>query len=202
MILTAAALATIIAAGAMNLRANNRLIKTLAERGYQLKRSESCQFKSAVRDHDWLNLIPVINLFYQFGHSANKGNPTGQRAIFGELAANGALERLDETKNEVLKKTDARKRGKTVMKWRIREALGLDPITNRDRQLIAGATLGSKVKSVARTVFREPGRGWGRSPQQKREERIRQLLASADEDTLREFEELLREPTPEKRKGK
>lgn len=201
MILTAGALATIIAAGAMNLRANNRLIKTLAERGYQLKRSESCQFKSAVKDHDWINLIPVINLFYQFGHSANKGNADGQRVIFSDLAANGALERLDDTKNQVLKKTDATKRGKTVMKWRIRETLGMDPITNRDRKLITGATLGSKVKSRARTVFLEPGKGWGRTAAEKREDRIRRLLSTADEDTLRMLDELLPK-TGTKGKGK
>lgn len=189
MILTAGALATIIAAGAMNLRANNRLIKNLAEKGYSLKKEESCQFKRAVHDIDWLNLIPVLNLFYQFGHSGRKARD--QSVIFADLATHGALERIDETKNQVLKATAPKKRGKTVMKWRIREALGLDPITERDKKKITGADRATKVRAAGRAVFLEPGKNWGRTRTQRREDRIKSLLAGADEDTLKMLDELL-----------
>ena len=200
MILTAGALATIVAAGAMNLRANNRLIKNLAEKGYSLSEEGSKQFKGAVNDIDWINLIPVVNVFYQFYHSGNKH--ANQREIFADLATHGGLEKIDETKNQVLKATEAKKRGKTVMKWRIREALGLDPITERDRKKITGADRATKVKSAARAIFMEPGKNWGKTKAEKREDRIRQLLASADEDTLKMLDELLaKDSTKGKGKG-
>jgi hypothetical protein len=201
MILGAAAIATIIASGVINLRTNNKMLTKLAEKGYTVKDGNVGTFKRAVHDIDLLNLVPGVNIVYALAHNANKYS--NMNVTFGSLAKEGNLEKITEDKNNVLKAhSDTCARRKVIMKWRIRERLGLDPITNGDRRKTAGADITSKVKNGARAVFATPGRGWGRTAEEKRKEKLRNLVASADEDTKKMLAGLLAEEENKKGKSK
>ena len=196
MFLGAAAIATFIASRIINLKINTNILTDFAERGYVLKKGPTAEeakeakraFKKSLKDINILSLIPIVNIGYAILHGSNKY--ANQRIIFTELAANNHIERIDETQSKALEAVSKEKRHKTMMKWQIREMLGLDLLTNKDRKRATGANKAKKVRAARKT------------PKQKREEELLEKLSKLSPEQREQVEKFLGITSETEEKGK
>ena len=183
------ALASLAVTGIVNLRVNHNMITDLAEKGFAIKKDKKNEFTHAVKTFSILNFIPLVNIGYTLLHNGSMYK--NRDAIFGELIKKGAIERLDPTKNEALKNTPEERRSLKVLKWRIRENLGKDPITESDINPDYEGTMATCARGVTSAIrnifFINPER----NQETKRQERLRRVLSDTDEETQKMLDALI-----------
>ena len=179
MILGATAVATIIASSVINLRINNNMLTDLAKKGYTLKQGEMPAFRKEVKDINILNFIPIINLGYVFIHGGTKY--ANRQAHFGNLIMNGKIEEISKEKNDYLKQVDDKKRPRVMMRMRIREALGMDAVSEKHK---TGATKVSRAE-------RKKAKAQSRSMDYRRRQALLDVLSELDDKTKKMFEQLV-----------
>ncbi len=174
----AAALATIIASRVINLRVNTKILTDFAEKGYVLKKGPTAEealeakntFKNSLHDVNFLSFIPLVNIGYALVHGTHKYEK--QNIIFAELAAKHQIEKIDKMQSDALKAIKESKRDRTMMRWNVRDNLGLDTLSRRDIAKATGAKKGGKKP---------------KEPKMSKEEKNRQEL-------LRRLKELSNDP--------
>lgn len=180
-------LATIAITGVTNLWVNNRLLTDLAEKGYEVKQDKKHEFSKEVHNLNVLNFIPFVNLIYMI---KNNGNKYANRDVhFANLIKKGAIDRLDPDKNDALRATSEKKRKWKVLKWRVKERLGKSEIVTQTD--LHPETKARPVRKVACAIKNIICIDKNKTKAQRREDKLRAIVASCDEDTQKMLEALL-----------
>ena len=136
-------------------RYNNNIQTLLAENGYKIKKDGICAYKRNVTGLTFKDLVPIYNL----GASSNRGallqrkaeidKNTKQSELLEELKAQGLVEKNDPLEQALLdnNKLYGKPNRALVKWWRIREALGMERLSER-----AKAKAAKLVKSKAKAV--------------------------------------------------
>ena len=136
---------SIIASLLIKGRFNNNLHTYLAENGYKVRRDGLSQYNSDIRGLSIMHLIPGVNLLYSFGHAGNvwKGTRIDKKTktsdILEQFKEEGLIEPLSADEKLLIdhNKTLGKSNRATVKAWRIREALGMDKLSDRCKAKIA-----------------------------------------------------------------
>ena len=134
---------------------NNNIQTILAENGYKIKKDGICAYKRNVTGLTIKDLVPIYNL----GASSNRGaflqkqakidKETKQSVLLEDLKSQGLVEKNDPLEQALL--DNNKKYGKSnramVRWWRIREALGMERLSDK-----AKAKAAKLVKSKSQAV--------------------------------------------------